>query len=359
MTARWTLPPARLPLGRRAVLAGLAALPGLALAGPATARDLLDIPAFRTPKAVSALLLGVAVAGPRLVAVGDRGVVIHSDDEGGTWRQAAVPVSVTLTAVHFPMPSHGWAVGHDGVILRSADGGTSWVRQFDGNMANALVAADVAGASEAAVEDAAAAAEFGPSRPLLDVWFRNAEEGIVVGSYGQIFRTRDGGSSWASLGPRMDNPDGLHFNAIAATPSGALLIAGEGGRLHRSVDGGDRWEALEIGAATNLYGARALANDTVLVAHGFGGKIFRREADGPWQPVDSPTVRTLIGSALREDELVLVDAAGGCIVSADGGRSFRSLRPGGAAPVTDVALTGSGRLVQVGLGGARVTPLAV
>src|SRR5690349_8937389 len=41
--------------------------------------------------AAKSLLLDVARAGSRLVAVGDRGHVLLSDDEGGTWRQVIVP----------------------------------------------------------------------------------------------------------------------------------------------------------------------------------------------------------------------------------------------------------------------------
>jgi photosystem II stability/assembly factor-like uncharacterized protein len=65
-----------------------------------------------------AYLTGIARAGKRLVAVGERGIVVLSDDDGATWRQASVPVSVTLAAVQFPTPTQGWVVGHYGVVLR-------------------------------------------------------------------------------------------------------------------------------------------------------------------------------------------------------------------------------------------------
>ncbi|HYG91369.1 MAG TPA: YCF48-related protein [Azospirillum sp.] len=358
------------PVGRRTVLAGLAAAlaaaPGAAQAG----RDLLDTPALPSAKAASALLLGIARAGQRVVAVGERGIIVWSDDDGATWRQAAVPVSVTLTSVHFPTPAVGWAVGHDGVVLHSTDGGLAWTRRFDGNAANALVlaeakarvaaAADGAAreAAEIAVEDAQAGAEFGPSRPLLGVWFRTPDDGFVVGSYGQIFRTRDGGRTWASLGGAVNNPDGLHYNAIIAAPSGALLIAGEGGRVYRSVDDGGSWETLDTGAPSHLYGVRAL-KDGSLLAFGFGGRIFRSE-DGPgWRPVPSPITRTLVGAAALYDALVLVDAAGGSIVSSDGGASFRPLRPPGTTAVAAVLAVGGNRMIHVGMGGARVVPVAV
>ena len=81
----------------------------------------------------------MARAGERLVAVGERGRIILSDDNGVTWRQVHSPTSVTLTHVTFATPVDGWAVGGMGIVLHSADGGLSWTKQLDG-----IQAADIA-----------------------------------------------------------------------------------------------------------------------------------------------------------------------------------------------------------------------
>lgn len=374
------LSPSSIP-SRRAVLAGLAAAVADAVAAPSAARagkDLLDTPAFPSDRAARSLLLGVTRAGTRVVAVGERGIVVTSDDQGTTWRQAAVPVSVTLTAVHFPTPKAGWAVGHDGVVLHSADGGASWTRQFDGNQANTLMLADAKQrvealradpnadkmaleAAEMAAEDAVAGAAFGPSRPLLGVWFRDGTTGFVVGSYGQIFRTRDGGRNWQSLGRATDNLDGLHFNAITASPSGALLIAGEGGRVYRSTDDGEHWETHDLGTQAQIYGVVALPGEggaEALLAFGFGGKVFRCDDGQSWQPVPSPTPRSLVGAVALGTALMLVDQAGAGFLSDDGGRTFRPQGRAGAAPVTGVAGLSDVKWILVGMGGARVAGTA-
>src|ERR1700736_1725395 len=59
-------------------------------------------PAIMVERAAYAALMDVTRAGDRMVAVGEHGIVILSDDSGRSWRQAKVPVSVTLTAVKFP-----------------------------------------------------------------------------------------------------------------------------------------------------------------------------------------------------------------------------------------------------------------
>src|SRR6266581_7567932 len=109
-------------------------LVALALAAPVAAvaagyQDVLDTPAQESTLASKALLNGLASAGQRVVAVGQRGHIIYSDDAGKTWQQAKVPVSSDLVAVTFPTSEQGWAVGHDGVVLHSADAGKTWTKQ--------------------------------------------------------------------------------------------------------------------------------------------------------------------------------------------------------------------------------------
>ena len=134
--------------------------------------DSANKPAEIEPLAAGSLLLDLAVAGNRLVAVGERGHVLLSDDQGVTWRQAkSVPTRVMLTAVYFVDAQYGWAVGHDETILNTADGGENWTRSHF--------------AAEA-------------QQPLLDLWFANRVSGIAVGAYGAYFTTNDGGRNWSS-----------------------------------------------------------------------------------------------------------------------------------------------------------------
>lgn len=341
--------------------------------------DLLELPAHKSPRVAASLLLDVVWAGPhRLVAVGERGIIVLSDDDGASWRQASVPVSVTLTAVAFPTPELGWAVGHDGVILHSADGGASWRLQFDGAHANAqrlavaeerlaAVAADptadatALGDAEWAVEDAKAAGEFGPSQPLLGLHFDDAENGFAVGSYGQIFRTRDGGQTWTFAGRGIDNPEGYHYNAITRFPSGALVMAGEAGRVYRSPDDGATWQRLETGQLGHVYGVLPVAapdGGEGLLAYGFSGRILRSDDLETWSVVPAPPAKSLIAGRREAGTIILHDALGASLASTDGGHSFKLLTPPGLRPLAAVTPDDTGRLAAAGIGGVRVCPQA-
>ena len=77
----------------------------------------------------NALLLDTQRASQRLVAVGERGYIFVSDDDGAVWRRVPSGVESTLTAVAFA-DKLGVAVGHDAAIVRSEDGGLSWKAVF-------------------------------------------------------------------------------------------------------------------------------------------------------------------------------------------------------------------------------------
>ncbi|MCW8871441.1 MAG: hypothetical protein OQK01_02365, partial [Xanthomonadales bacterium] len=79
-------------------LLALLALATMGIAPPASAIDLLDLPAVQSGIATRALLLDVTPRGENgFVAVGEHGVILGSEDGGESWTQANVPASVTLT----------------------------------------------------------------------------------------------------------------------------------------------------------------------------------------------------------------------------------------------------------------------
>ncbi|MEZ5493470.1 MAG: YCF48-related protein [Pseudomonadales bacterium] len=89
-------------------------------------------PAIKSEKVAQSLLQDIVRVGDRLVVVGERGHIATSDDNGKTWQQAEVPTRAMMNAVFFISASEGWAVGHDGLVLHTTDGGKTWAIQLDG-----------------------------------------------------------------------------------------------------------------------------------------------------------------------------------------------------------------------------------
>ena len=112
--------------------------------------DLLLLPAEKFEGASSYMLTDVINVNGRMVAVGEYGHILYSDDVAcNDWSQADVPVSLTLTSVYFPTDEKGWAVGHDGIVLHTKDRGKNWEKQLDGTKINELILEQVKSLIEA------------------------------------------------------------------------------------------------------------------------------------------------------------------------------------------------------------------
>src|SRR5205823_14090830 len=68
-------------------------------------------------------------------AVGDEGVILHTIDGGQTWERQATGTRASLRSLVFLTPYVGWVVGREelprgsaGVLLFTRDGGEAWQR---------------------------------------------------------------------------------------------------------------------------------------------------------------------------------------------------------------------------------------
>lgn len=333
---------------------------GAPLAGP------IARPAQAVRQPAQAYLTALAQAGTRIVAVGERGIIILSDDGGVSWRQAKVPSSVSLAAVQFPSPTHGWAVGHYGVILHSRDGGDTWNRQLDGVQAAQLILRDAQAQVQAGAqspETAAAAQAYlaeaqrlvadGPDKPFLALHFSDARNGIVVGAYNLALRTRDGGASWTPISGRLDNPGAHHLYAVGAAGD-AVLIAGEQGLLLRSTDAGARFERIDMPYKGSFF-ALAIADGQVALA-GMGGNVFRSSDQGAsWRRLPVPVPVSVTALRAQDGALLMANQAG-MLLRAGAAGAVAVLRTPPLAPLSDVLLQPDGAMVAVGMAGAVRLP---
>lgn len=252
------------------------------------------------PLAAKSLLLGVTRAGPNLVAVGDRGHILLSKNDGRNWTQCAVPTRAMLTGVSFPDALHGWVVGHDGVILNTVDGGQTWSRQDSTEDLETI---------------------------FLDVLFLDDLRGFAVGAYGRFLGTQDGGKTWK---PRTPAQHDIHYNRISVDSSHRLFLAGESGSLLISTDAGLSWKESAVPYDGSLFGYIPADGD-VGVLHGLRGHIFTtRDLGETWEPHASE-IKALImgGTRLRSGWIVLGGQGGNFFISRDHGTSFTHWKPAG------------------------------
>ena len=345
MTVIWRRPanrPAQLRIGALALLCAIALL-ALPSVGAAQDDDGIEYSLIK-PLATRSLLLDGAAAGGLMMAVGERGHVLVSHDEGVSWTQVVVPTRSTLTGVYLHDERLGWVVGHDAVILRTRDGGETWERLY-----------------------------WAPEeeRPLFDVWFRDAENGFAIGAYGFFLQTTDGGDTWSEraivdpeeLSEEEVDPYAftsladLHLNKISRSDSGRLYIAAEAGGAFRSDDKGANWVSLTTPYEGSFFGSLPLAGDSVLF-FGLRGNLFRSDDAGEtWRELRTGTV-ALLTDGLRPPggPLIITGMAGTLLVSRNSGESFELLQQADRQGLATALPTSDGGLVLIGEFGVNRLP---
>lgn len=277
----------------------LAQAPAQGAAPAAGAQAPIPVPAVRSPHATQATLLASARAGSRIVAVGDHGVVLLSDDGGKTHRQARqVPVDVTLTAVSFVDDRQGWAVGHWGVVLQTIDGGETWQLQRSDTQQD---------------------------RPLFAVHFFDAKEGVAVGLWSLVLVTADGGAHWQAVEPPP--PEGsrradLNLLGLFTDGQGRLFAPAEHGMVLRSDDRGKHWRYLATGYSGSFWTGAAAADGALLVA-GLRGSLYRSSDEGQtWQRLDTGSKSSITALVAAGPRVIGVGLGGLVLRSDDAGASF-------------------------------------
>lgn len=262
---------------------------------------LFSSPAYSTDDSIvaSSLLLDTALAGTRVVAVGEQGQILLSDDGARTWRRASAPASSLLTALSFPDDKHGWAVGHDGVVLATVDGGEQWSLQR---------------------------APGRDQRPLFDVLFTDSNHGAAVGAFGTILMTDNGGQSWRTVAGGEDDP---HLYALA-WDGRRLVTGGETGRLMVSTNDGASWSIVPSPFNGTVFTLLPLS-DGGWMAAGFRGLAAIAPSDGfRWKKTATGTDRNLVKiRALPHGKVVLAGAKGTVVlIDAASGSATVATLPG-------------------------------
>lgn len=252
-----------------------------------------ELPAALHPSAQVTTLLDATKAGDSVVAVGDHGVVLLSEDGGKSFRQAdKVPTRTTLTAVFFINSQTGWAVGNQGTVLVTNDGGETWVR------------------TRGSPDELA----------LFSVWFKDEKQGFAAGRFATLLETTDGGNNWKPVNILSEN-DELERNLFQVFPgrNGRIHIAAEAGAVYTSEDGGDTWSMTDTGYLGSFWSGVALKDGT-LVLVGMRGTIYTSEDGGTrWQKRESGSRSSFTDIIERSDGSLIAVGLNGVIARSKNG----------------------------------------
>jgi photosystem II stability/assembly factor-like uncharacterized protein len=311
------------------------------------------------------------VSNNTFVTVGYNGRILRSEDGGKHWTEMKNPVEFSLTQVSF-VGENGWAVGHQGTIINSRDGGKTWAVQKSGTTKSIFSVSFVdpnygwACGDESTwlwtnnggetwnvermeVSQVGLSPETSLAVPDLiyySVHFLDQNTGWIVGEYGNIRHTSDGGKTWDAqheslldaLAEKGGNKDvmtmGAFFRVRFLDANNGFLV-GAGGAIAVTDDGGKKWRWISREGdkqdvpPLHLYTLARPGNNDRIVATGTNGLILISDNNGAdWTHAKAPGgVFTWInGLAFSpEGNGVLVGGKGVILLSDDAGASWQTL----------------------------------
>lgn len=206
--------------------------------------------------------------GQRVIAAGDGGKILLSEDSGETWTQLSSPTIRNLWNMQMITEQIGWMVGETGAALKTTDGGYTWIQQpmpypnssyWDVSFVNTnlgyiscpsgIVIKTTNGGGNWITQVA------GDTRSLWTIYAIDSMKVCAGGFAGKLVYTSNGGNTWI---PLWDY--GISYNKITFADS--LVGIGAGNGSIRTTDGGLTWYLLNIHNITD--------NNVVFAASGVG-----------------------------------------------------------------------------------------
>ena len=274
-----------------------------------------------------------AVSKQRAIVVGYGGKIVETRDQGRNWTVLSSGTDSALYGVKLVDDTTGWIVGQDGLVLVTKDGGKSWAPQesnatfedTDGTVKRAylfnVAATDpqhvwavgdrsvLASSSDGGQtwrsrkiqmeSDLSGGQSLAAADPIFyDVNFVDAQNGWIVGEFGKILRTRDGGETWKEQTQSV--MEGTEFFDLLDLPTlfgvdarslNDAVAAGLEAHIARTRNGGEKWtydktEGGEVKLQDPLYDVVEFA-DGAGWAVGAAGQVVRTEPGSDvWKRAD-------------------------------------------------------------------------
>ena len=270
-----------------------------------------------------------ALSKDRAIVVGYGGKIAHTSDGGNSWTLADGGTDLSLYAIRMADQNNGWIVGQEGLVLHTADGGKTWQKQesnatfkdSDGSTKRAyLFSAYALDANTAwAVGDrsiltsttdggktwttrkvpmeldTSGGETLAAADPIFyDVRFVDKQQGWIVGEFGKIMHTTDGGQTWREQERTLMEGTGIFdlldlptLFGIHAVDAQRAVAVGLEAHVARTTDGGARWtfdklDPGQVPLVDPLYDVTELPDGTGWGVGAAGEVVRKGPADAAW-----------------------------------------------------------------------------
>lgn len=251
------------------------------------------------------------------LVIGASGLILRTEDGGLSWLREKSPISNNLNSVCCINSLLAYIAGDAGKILKTTDGGTTWASLPSGKVSN-----------------------------LRSVDFVNSDTGYIAGNQGIILMTTDGGNSWSTLATNtVQNFEGIVF----VNPSVGFAV-GFGGTVLRTTNGGVTWASFHTGISSSLRSVAFQGDSTGIAVGDFGAILQTTDQGNTWTSQPSGTAFNLFSvSYAGHRQAIAVGAAGSILYTGDGGTRWDSMSMASTEPsYNEIALMPDGTGLIVG-----------
>ena len=203
------------------------------------------------------------------------------------WSEQASGITSHLYSVSAVDENNAWAVGTSNKILRTTDGGKTWVQQTC------------------------------PNATYRNVLFFDLNNGFCTGGY-TVYKTTNGGTNWTEyklpLGSTINDSYFLDFN------TGWVIC--NSGHAYRTTDAGVTWVQQTLPGGSAVYSIHMLNKDTGFIV-GINGKLLKTTNGGTdW--LQMPNVGSTSHKHIWFADVNngLIATAGGVYKTTDGGNNW-------------------------------------
>jgi photosystem II stability/assembly factor-like uncharacterized protein len=216
--------------------------------------------------------------------VGHEGIIYKTENSGETWTQQQSPTKYALFSLSVTSPTSVWAVGDVSTIIHTTDGGGTWSAQqkSDGTPGLEISMIGVRPDQTLAISD-----------PIFyGVSCVDDSTCVVVGEFGQVRTTTDGGKTWGAghaglLGKKYRDVMSMPalLSVVARDAQHAVAVGTYG--MIASTEDGVNWHWNDSPVEVPLYDIRMLPDGDYVIA-GASGVVLRGNPQSGWKPAEMP-----------------------------------------------------------------------
>lgn len=261
-------------------------------------------------------LHGIAVAGDRAIAVGQKGEVLVREGRGA-WQKVDSGSDQRLLRVGMNRDGVAVVVGAFGTLLKSTDSGQTWA-SIAPNWTELYKNSDIV--------DEFAAVRDEPTNYVVKVFDDGAI--LIGGEYGQLNLSADGGTTWTAVyqgQPALAGGTPPTIFGMNIRADGTGFASGQDGLILKTTDHGRTWASQVAGTKASLFDIDSTTGGNV-IAVGMRAGLVSSDDGVTWRPINALDLSLNWYSAVGHadgksgDSLIAVGHSGRIVSLATSGR---------------------------------------